>query len=215
MTPIGRDEAAGEAARELGKPEYQQEPLIDELWRRLKQFLGDMMNPEVPGGSGLGVLSAVLIVAILAAVVALVVWRLRHTSRRAASGADVLFGERALNAADHRSNAERFASEGHWADAVRERLRAIARDLEERALVDGLPGRTADELAAEAGRALPEFAGELTQAARIFDDVTYGDVPGTPQAYGVIADLDDRLRRARPAPLAATPAHNGQQGGAS
>ncbi|WP_449066361.1 DUF4129 domain-containing protein, partial [Planomonospora algeriensis] len=63
-------------------------------------------------------------------------------------------------------------------------LRAVARDLEERAVVEELPGRTADELAAEAGRALPGFAGELAEAARLFDDVTYGDLPGTPRATG-------------------------------
>ena len=68
-------------------------------------------------------------------------------------------------------------------------------------IVDSTPGRTAGELAAEAGRALPALAAELTAAARVFDDVTYGEVPGTAEAYGILRDrLDDRLR---PRPAAA------------
>ena len=53
-------------------------------------------------------------------------------------------------------------------------MRAIVRSLEERALLDPRPGRTADEAAAEAGRALPAHADRLRAAARDFDDVTYG-----------------------------------------
>ncbi|WP_344833498.1 DUF4129 domain-containing protein [Nonomuraea dietziae] len=61
-----------------------------------------------------------------------------------------------------------------------------------------MPGKTADELAAEAGRSLPAFAEELAAAARAFDDVAYGGVPGSPAAYAMLRDLDERLRLARP-----------------
>lgn len=56
------------------------------------------------------------------------------------------------------------------------------------------PGRTANELARDAGTALPHLAGELSEAATAFNDVTYGEQPGTPAAYQMIADLDDHLR---------------------
>jgi hypothetical protein len=65
-----------------------------------------------------------------------------------------------------------------------------------------MPGRTADELAAEAAVSLPGFDAELAAAARSFDDVTYGGVPGTRTAYEVMSSLDERLRQARPVPLA-------------
>ncbi|MEV0581937.1 DUF4129 domain-containing protein [Nonomuraea sp. NPDC050310] len=214
MTPIGppisRDDAQREAADELLKPGYEHEPLVDEVWRRLQQFLGDLTNPEVDGAPAGGVIAAVLIVLIVGGLAGLLIWRLRRTTRGAAGGGGELFGTRARTAVEHRQEAERLAGEELWAEAVQERLRAIARDLEERALVDGLPGRTADELAAEAGRALPGFAGELAAAARVFDDVTYGDVPGTAEAYGMLRDLDERLRQARPTPLPPQPPLPGQ-----
>ncbi|MCF6475008.1 DUF4129 domain-containing protein [Nonomuraea sp. MG754425] len=202
MSPIGRDEAAREAAQELLKPQYSVEALFDRIYRYVVQFLGDLVDATTGGGTAGGVIAAVVITLILLTVIALVAWRLRKTSRENASAPGGLFGERALTAVEHRQAAGRLAQEGRWSEALQERLRAIARDLEERALVDGMPGRTADELAAEAATALPAFAQELAVAARSFDDVTYGGVTGTREAYEMMADLDERLRQARPAPLA-------------
>ncbi|MFB4282706.1 MULTISPECIES: DUF4129 domain-containing protein [unclassified Nonomuraea] len=205
MSPIDRGEAARKAAEELLKPGYEQESLLDEIYRRVMQFLGDLADAAIGGGSTGGIIAAVLITLIILGVIALVAWQLRRTARRRAQAVGGLFGERAMTAAEHRQAAERLATEGRWTEAVQERLRAIARDLEERALVDGMPGRTADELAAEAAVSLPGFAAELGAAARSFDDVTYGGVPGTREAYDAMASLDERLRQARPVPLATAP----------
>ncbi|WP_336207779.1 DUF4129 domain-containing protein [Nonomuraea sp. LPB2021202275-12-8] len=205
MTPIGRDEAAARAARELLDPQYTDEQLFDRLYRYFNQFLGDLMDGVAGGGTTGGIIAAVVIVLILVGVAALIGWQLRRTSRRNGTAAGALFGERAMSAAEHRLAAERLAGEGRWSEAIQERLRAIARDLEERALVDGMPGRTADELAAEAGAALPGFAGELAAAARSFDDVTYGGIAGTGDAYATMTGLDERLRSARPALLGGAP----------
>ncbi|MFI9589258.1 DUF4129 domain-containing protein [Nonomuraea sp. NPDC052265] len=202
MSPVGREEAARRAAEELLKPGYEKESLFDLLYRRFTQFVGDLTDAATGGGSTGGVIAAVVITLIILGVILLVAWRLRRTARRNAMAVGGLYGERVLNAAEHRGAAERLAAEGDWTGAIRERLRAIARDLEERALVDGMPGRTADELAAEAGAALPGFAVELAAAARSFDDVSYGGVPGTQAAYQAMSDLDERLRQARPVPLA-------------
>jgi hypothetical protein len=57
-----------------------------------------------------------------------------------------------------------------------------------------VPGRTATELARDAGAALPGLAAELGSAATAFNDVTYGERPGTESAYRLIAGLDDHLR---------------------
>jgi hypothetical protein len=105
-----------------------------------------------------------------------------------------LFGRHELSAAEHRATAEQFAAVGNWSSAIRHRLRAVARQLEESAVLDPVPGRTATELARDAGRALPTLATELLQAADTFNDVTYGERPGTEPAYRMIADLDDHLR---------------------
>ncbi|WP_113703191.1 hypothetical protein, partial [Nonomuraea lactucae] len=154
MTPIGREEAARQAAEELLRAEYDREPLLDRLYRYVQQFIGDLMDAATGGGATGGVIASAVIVAIIIGMVVLVAWQLRRTSRRNAAAATALFGERRMTAAEHRQAAERLATEGRYTEAVQERLRAIARDLEERALVDGLPGRTADELSAEAARAL-------------------------------------------------------------
>jgi hypothetical protein len=125
--------------------------------------------------------------------VALLLWQVRRARRSAALTDPAMFGEGRLSAAEHRAEAERLAAAGRWAEAIRERLRAIARDLEDRAIVDPLPGRTAHELAEAAGRRLPELAAHLTAAAGLFDDVTYGEADGTPDGYATLAALDERI----------------------
>jgi hypothetical protein len=71
-------------------------------------------------------------------------------------------------------------------------------------VLDPAPGRTANELARDAGAALPHLTGELSEAATAFNDVTYGERPGTQAAYQMIADLDDHLRSRSPAATSAT-----------
>ena len=74
------------------------------------------------------------------------------------------------------------------------------------AVLDAIPGRTATELARDAGKALPNLSGELFEAATAFNDVTYGDRPGTESAYRMIAGLDDHLRFRTQAPTEAAAA---------
>ncbi len=121
-----------------------------------------------------------------------------HPRRRPAP-APVLFDDRPRSAAEHRAAAEAHAAQGHWNQAVQERMRAVVRALEERALLDPRPGRTADEAAAEAGRALPTHTDRLHAAARDFDDVTYGGRSATQDTYRRITALDGDLERTRPA----------------
>jgi hypothetical protein len=77
-------------------------------------------------------------------------------------------------------------------------MRAVVRALEERTLLDPRPGRTADEAAAEAGRALPGHAAALAAAAIAFDAIAYGDAPADQAAYRLLDDLDRALERTRP-----------------
>ena len=84
-------------------------------------------------------------------------------------------------------------------------MRAVARRLDERALLDPRPGRTADELAAEAGRLLPELAADLRAGARIFDDVAYGSVRADAARAEQLRRLDERVEAAKPVVLAGCP----------
>ncbi|MFI6506861.1 DUF4129 domain-containing protein [Streptosporangium sp. NPDC050855] len=207
LTPpvgIDREEARRRASGELLGPEYARESSLDRFSRWMDQFFGDLLDQDAIGVVGSVAARTALVAIVVAAVVALLLVA-RRTSRSGTARTGGVFGDRRLTAAEHREAAERLAEQGRWAEAVRERLRAVARDLEDRVIVDVAPGRTAGELAAEAGRALPALAAELTVAARVFDDVTYGEVPGTPEAYRIMRDLDEHLRAARPSAVA-TPA---------
>jgi hypothetical protein len=118
----------------------------------------------------------------------------------------LLFEAAQLTAAQHRATAESYAAQGDWSSAIRHRLRAIARHLEETGVLDAAPGRTANELARDAGAALPHLSDELSQAATAFNDVTYGEQPGTEDAYRMIVALDDHLR-SRPPAVPPAPGH--------
>ncbi|MFF4019100.1 DUF4129 domain-containing protein [Streptomyces sp. NPDC001843] len=196
---ISRDPAWEAARRELAKRMYHQndpslfERALNAFWDWVGRVL-DAASSATPGGT-LGL--AVAILAVVAVLVALW-WRLGTPRRRPASAA-ALFDDRPRSAAEHRAAAEAHAAQGHWNQAVQERMRAIVRALEERALLDVRPGRTADEAAAEAGRSLPSHTDRLRAAAREFDDVTYGGRRASQQSYHRIAELDQDLESTRPA----------------
>lgn len=195
---IPRDPAREAARRELSKRMYHEN---DPSWfqRALNAFwewvdkLFNAASSATPGGP----LGLVVVIAAIALVVGALWWRL-GTPHRGPASAAALFDDRPRSAADHRAAAEAHAAQGHWNQAVQERMRAIVRALEERALLDLRPGRTADEAAAEAGRALPSHTDRLRSAARDFDDVTYGGRAATEQSYQRIAELDRGLDRTRP-----------------
>ncbi|MEU8271199.1 DUF4129 domain-containing protein [Sphaerisporangium sp. NPDC049002] len=208
LDDIGREEARRRAVEELVRPEYQQESLIDRIFRSVREFLDGLLD-NAPGGVSGGVFALVIVLLILAALIVLIAWQAKRATRSRRAAVDGLYGARERTADEHRAEAERLAGESRWAEAIRERLRAIARDLEHRAIVAPQPGRTADELADAAGRELPEFAARLAAAARLFDDVTYGEAPGTTEGYQAMSGLDHDLRAARPAAI--TPATAGSR----
>ncbi|MFH9004420.1 DUF4129 domain-containing protein [Streptomyces afghaniensis] len=202
-----RDPAREAARRELSKRMYHEDDpslfqrALDAFWDWLDKLF-NAASTATPGGA-LGL--AVIILAVVAVLAALW-WRL-GTPRRQPTSSATLFDDRPRSAADHRAAAEAHAAQGHWNQAVQERMRALVRALEERALLDVRPGRTADEAAAEAGRALPDHTDRLRAAARDFDDVTYGGRSATEQSYHRIAELDSDLERAKPQ-LATSSAHS-------
>ncbi|GAB2847096.1 DUF4129 domain-containing protein [Streptomyces deserti] len=195
---IPRDPAREAAERELSKRMYHEsdpslfQRALDAFW----DWIGKLFSAASTAAPG-GTLGLVVIILAVLAVLGALWWRL-GTPRRQPTSAPALFDDRPRSAAEHRAAAEAHAAQGHWNQAVQERIRAIVRALEERALLDIRPGRTADEAAAEAGRALPAHTDRLRAAAREFDDVTYGGRAATEQAYHRIAELDSDLERTRP-----------------
>jgi hypothetical protein len=202
-----RDPAREAARRELSKRMYHEDDpslfqrALDAFWDWLDKLF-NAASTAMPGGA----LGLVVIILAVVAVLAALWWRL-GTPRRQPTSSATLFDDRPRSAADHRAAAEAHAAQSHWNQAVQERMRALVRALEERALLDARPGRTADEAAAEAGRALPAHIDRLRTAARDFDDVTYGGRSATEQSYHRIAELDRDLERTKPQ-LASSSAHS-------
>ncbi|ORA18032.1 DUF4129 domain-containing protein [Mycobacterium arosiense] len=189
---IDRDAAHRVAQDELNKPIYSKgsarEHIVDWLNDLIYRLLQE--TSTIPGGW----LTATALFTLLAIAVVVGVYVLRRTMRTRRGGDYSLFEAAQLTAAQHRVTAENYAAQGDWAAAIRHRLRAVARQLEETRVLTPAPSRTANELARDAAAALPHLSGELTQAATAFNDVTYGEQPGTQAAYQMIAELDDHLR---------------------
>jgi hypothetical protein len=190
---IDRDAAREAAQNELAKPIYPKPTPMDMISDWVDELLYRLTATASRFPGGWYTVAVLLVLLTVAAVVAVRIARRAMRSNR--SEAAALFGDHVLSAAEHRDTAQRFAAEGNWAPAIRHRLRAVARQLEEIGVLDPVPGRTATELARTAGRALPGLAGELSAAAETFNDVTYGEQAGTEAQYRMIADLDDRLGR--------------------
>ncbi|KOV57680.1 membrane protein [Streptomyces sp. MMG1121] len=213
---IPRGPAREAARRELSKRMYHEndpglfQRALNAFWDWLDRLFGSASS-ATPGGT----LGLVVVVLFVIAVLAALWWRLRTPRRQPASVA-VLFDDRPRSAAEHRAASEAHAAQGHWNQAVQERMRAIVRALEERTLLDVRPGRTADEAAAETGRILPAHTDRLTSAAREFDDVTYGGRRASEQSYDRVCELDRDLERTRPvlAHSTSNTAHNTRQGAA-
>lgn len=198
LAPLTRAGARDAAAHELSKGIYQsQRPgLIQLLIKKLTSLLGQAVQKSAdasPGGAwGL----VVLVLLLVAAVVAIrlksgpLARGARLPDRRGAVAAE-------LSAEEHRQRAGRHAAGGRYADAVRERLRAIVADLERRAVLEPRLARTADEMADEAGAVLPDLATDLRRAARTFDDVWYGGRPATAAMDADLRQIDRRVQDAR------------------
>ncbi|MDX1885913.1 DUF4129 domain-containing protein [Mycolicibacterium sp. 120270] len=199
---IDRDAAHEAAQRELAKPIYPKPSLTERFMDWLQDLLYRIAQEgsQLPGGWF--TISVLLIILAVAVVVAVRV--ARRTMRTDRGGEHALFDTHELTAAQHRARAELNAAQGKWAEAIRHRLRAVARQLEEDGVLDPVPGRTATELATDAGAAVPDLAGDLSQAAITFNDVTYGERPGTAAGYQLITDLDTRLRSRGPAKAGAS-----------
>lgn len=193
-------ETARELARqELSDPVYARaQPGLVE--RAVQWLLDRAAELRVPSSAladpRTGVVLLVLVVLVVTTVVLLRTGRLRGPGRP--PGDASVFTDVVRTAAEHRRRADEAAAAQRWDDAVRERFRAVVRSLEERVVLDDRPGRTADEAAREAGRALPALAARLSASARVFDDVSYGERPATAAQDAELRSLDADVMAARP-----------------
>ena len=196
---VGRQEAAEAARRELAKAIYAEgrpslpQRILSWVVQRVADIISSLAS-VAPGGF-VGLVALLVIVAVVVIVIA------RRTGRlRRAETADLsVFVGRLRSAAEYRAAADTAAARGDWDEAVRQRFRAVVRSLEERDILDPRPGRTADEAAADAARAMPSCAVGLRAAARSFDDVAYGSQARDQRSDAALRDLDKQLAATRPA----------------
>ena len=194
---VTREGARRAAHDELLDRRYRdaQPPLIVRLvGSAIRKFLEllDRAAGSAPGGR-LGVL---LLALLLAGFVAVVLVRLRPGGRHTASAA-VFTNGRTLTADEHRTLAEQAAASGQWAEAVRERLRGIVRELEARGVLEPRAGRTAGEVARDGSASVPTIAEPLLRATQTFDEIWYGGRRAQASSYDALVAADRAVTAAR------------------
>ncbi|QDY06655.1 DUF4129 domain-containing protein [Micromonospora sp. HM134] len=133
-------------------------------------------------------------------------WRLPRRRRRKADGPVAVALPRPRTADDGlpadaaRSLADRLAAEGRYAEAVRERLRAMVRRLVAVGAVAPRPGMTVTELTDAAARARPPVDPPLRAAGAIFAELWYAQRPAAADHDRRMRELADDLDRALATP---------------
>lgn len=184
-------------ARELEKGVYSdRRSVVERILDRLQDLLSSRSGP----GGGLPPWATLLVVGLvvlaLLVLIVLVLRRDRRVGRDDEQGA--VLEEVGVGAQEYRRRARAHLSAGRNDEATLDAYRAIAVGADERTLLDGAPGRTADEIARLLGPVFPDHRDALETAARSFDRVRYGREHVGPDVAGSVLDLDARLSRTRP-----------------
>ncbi|MEV6372622.1 DUF4129 domain-containing protein [Micromonospora musae] len=113
----------------------------------------------------------------------------------------------------HLSLADRLAAEGRYAEAVRERLRDMIRELAARQVVPAQPGLTVVEVGSTAARNLPPTGPPVTAAGLIFSELWYAQRPASADHDRRMRELAAELHQALAAPRAVDWSDPTQAGG--
>jgi Domain of unknown function (DUF4129) len=157
------------------------------------------LHLHLPSGSGgLGWLSDVLLVVLIAAVVALLVVavrkgvfaRLRHPG---GTGVVVTEEGEVMAPGAWRREAERLAVEGRYREALRCRYRALVAELASRGVLDEVPGRTSGDYERLVDALLPEVAGQFSTVTRLFERCWYGQEPSDARAQSVFDGMAEAI----------------------
>jgi len=194
LDPSG-DDARRELIRELVRPEYHRDDVVDRLLRWLDRLIANTVD-AASGSSGLAGAAAVVVALLIAAAIVFLVGRTRRTASGRAVGTPALTDE-AITADELRARAERALAAGDAESALVDAFRACAVRQVERGRVEDLPQATAHELAAALVAVFPEHRAAVLRGADLFDGVLYGERPATPDQAGALLALDDALAGVR------------------
>ena len=181
---------------ELADPVYhQRESLLVQAIRWVLEQLQDVRVTAAGFDPRFAALAIAVTALVIGAVALLITGPVRR-NRRAGRSVEVL-GEDTRSAQELRASADALAAGGRFSSAVLDRFRAILRSLEERALLEERPGRTAHEAVLEAGGLFPEEQSVLRRGGDLFDDVCYGEAEATADDDAFLRALDARLLATR------------------
>jgi len=197
LDPSG-DDARRQLRRELVRPEYHDDDVVERLSRWLDRLITNTVD-AASGSSTLSTAVAVLVAILLVAGLLLLAGRARRTATGRVAGAPALTDE-IVTADELRARAEAALAADRPAAALVDAFRACALRQVERNRIDDLPQATAHELAGALATVFPEHAGPLRHAADLFDAVRYGERPASAAEAGAVLALDDLLtgRAVRP-----------------
>jgi hypothetical protein len=190
LNPSG-SKAHDELRRELVRPEYHQQNLLQEglRWLTRKLFSGLDQASHAPP---LSTLMAMVVLVVLALVLVWLVSRARLTAREKGERRAVLT-EEAVSADELRARAEAALEAGRFEEAVVDGFRAVALRQVERGRLDDTPGATAHEVADALAREYAPMADDVHRSARLFDEVRYGDRPASREQAVAVLSLDGAL----------------------
>lgn len=190
---------------ELSKKEYSDTDLTP--LEQLGQWLSDMWDSIVSGAlQGNSPWLILIVVVALAAIVALIVWRVRRVGLRKTSLPLSAFDPVVASPepGPWRDSARAAAQRGDMTTAVIDSARAIFAVLSQKQIVTLDSASTASELSRTAGGELPEHRRELTRVANVFNDLLFGEDPARTSAaalnaaYGEFRAFDETLSALTP-----------------
>jgi hypothetical protein len=194
LTP-SPDEARSELRRELLRPEYNEQNLVQRVLTWLERQLGNGLDAAADAPP----LSTLAAMVILVGLVVLIGWLLSRARRTARTRGDdrAVLTDEVVSADELRARAEAALADGRHEDAVVDGFRAVATRQVERGRLPDAPGATAHEVALALGREFPDLRQHVDRGGALFDAVRYGDRSATAaQARSVLA-LDDELMAVR------------------
>lgn len=198
------DPSSGEARRwladELAKAEYSvEESPVRRLVRAvIDWFLGLFQGEAGETVSRWWVLAGLLALALIAAVVIWAILRVQPGRRVRRAGEGGVFEETGVSAEEYRRRAREARSSGDFSAAVLDGFRAVAASAVERFILDDRPGATAREIAVALAAEFPDERDGLSEAARVFGAVRYGDATADGATADAVLALDGRLLEHRP-----------------
>lgn len=181
--------------RELLDPAYHQDNLLQRLLAWLERRIIDVLDVA----SNAPPLSAFAAMVVGLLLVLALIWLATRTRsaplQRSAS--ESLLPDASISASEWRDRAERALAEGRHSDALVDAFRALVARQVERGRLDAAPGTTAHEVTQALQSAYPSQAAGMSEGARLFDLVLYGDRDATQEQAAFVLALDDELAGVR------------------